>query len=106
MDVRTTALHYRAAGIAAKTKGTDITRPCQDPRLSMTRKQQESLDFNMSMPDWERSVDGRRSKHYLEGGSDIRVKRKRRVFAWCVVVVEANRKLRIPTMARVLVKTD
>ncbi len=76
-----------------KTKVADITRLAKTSTGACDRNGVESLDFNMSMPDWEGEVstDRRESKHYLEAvGERHQSQAKRRVFV-CVVVVEANR---------------
>ena len=72
-----------------KTKVADITRLCQDIDWSMTRNGVESLDFNMSMPDWEekcRRIGENPNTILKRGVSDIRVKRNGEYLFGAVVV--------------------
>ncbi len=72
--VRTTALHYRAVASPARPADLEL----QDLDWSMTRNGVESLDFNMSMPDWEKC----RRIGEEPWVSDIRVKRTASI-CWC-----------------------
>ena len=90
-----------------KTKVADITRLCQDIDWSMTRNGVESLDFNMSMPDWEekcRRIGENPNTILKPWVSDIRVKRNGE-YLFGAVVVEANRNLNTDN-ARILVQCD